>query len=439
MLLLSIIIKKRKVTLHRGGTMSKLAINGGTPVNTNPFPMWPSFSEKAIETVSEPLKSGKVNYWTGTVGTKFEEAWAKWNGSKYAITTTNGTSALHTAVAALGIGPGDEVICPSYSFIASAFCILQAGALPVFADVDESHTIDPNAIEALITEKTRAILVVHLYGIVADMDPILAIAKKHNLFVIEDCAQCFGGTYKGKKAGTIGDIGCFSFCQSKHFTTGGEGGAVITDNEDLQWECRSFRDHGYDVKERLRLLELEAKLTYIHKRIGFNYRMTEMQSLIGLCELERFDSWNLANRKRNGEFLIEALKEHPLVIHPPLHTEERTNAFWWAPFVLNADALKVSVKELVKAIEAEGVPVYGVQWPEMYKEEAFTEKNGFGALKYPFNDPNARKIDYTEFNCKKANWLSERTMSFFTHPVYTLNHMQLCVDAFKKVADNLMK
>ena len=420
--------------------MAKLAIDGGKPVNAKPFPMWPSFSPQTIQRALEPLKTGKVNYWTGQQGVKFEQAWANWNGAKFGISTSNGTSALHVAVASLGIGPGDEVICPSYSFIASSFCVLQAGALPVFADVDaKSHTLDPKDIEDKITRKTKAIIVVHLYGVVADLGPILRIAKKHKLFVIEDCAQCFGGIYKGKKTGTVGDVGCFSFCQSKHFTTGGEGGAVITDNEDLAWECRSFRDHGYDIKERLRLLELEAKLMYIHRRVGFNYRMTEIQSAIGLSELERFDSWNLANRRRNGRFLGEALKDHPAVMYPPLDTQDRQNAYWWAPFVLDAEKLRVPVKQFVKAMEKEGVPVYGVQWPEMYKEEAYVKQNGFGALKYPFRDPNARKIDYKKVKCETAIWLSGRTMSFFTHPVYDLKHMQLYVDAFAKVADAYMK
>ena len=419
--------------------MEKLAIDGGTPVCTEKFPMWPAFSDETIRRAVEPLTSGRVNYWTGPEGVKFEEEWAQWNGAKYAISTSNGTSALHTAVAALGIGPGDEVICPSYSFIASSFCILQAGALPVFADVNESHTLDPRAVESLINERTKAIIVVHLYGIVADMDPLLALAKKHRLFLIEDCAQCFGGVYKGKKAGTVGDVGCFSFCQSKHFTTGGEGGAIITDNEALHWECRSFRDHGYDIKERLRLLELESKLMYIHQRVGFNYRMTEMQSVIGRCELARFDSWNLPARRKNGRFLVEALKGHPLVVHPPLDTRERENAYWWAPFVLDADKVKVPVVKFVKAMEQEGVPVYGVQWPEMYREQAYRERNGFGRLKYPFDDPNARHIDYTKFDCKKAQWLEARTMCFFTHPVYSERHMCFYVDAFKKVASALMK
>lgn len=419
--------------------MSELAINGGTKVNSTPFPMWPSFEESTIQKAMEPLRAGKVNYWTGPVGAKFEKAWAEWLGSKYAVSVANGTCALHTAVSSLGIGSGDEVICPSYSFIASSFCIVQAGALPVFADVKEDHTIDPAQIEKNITPRTKAIIVVHLYGIVADMDPILAIAKKHKLKVIEDCAQCFGGVYKGKKAGTIGNAGCFSFCQSKHFTTGGEGGMVVTNDEDLAWEFRSFRDHGYDVKQRLNLLELEGKLLYIHKRVGFNFRMTEMQSQIGLCELERFDSWNLKNRKRNGKMLIAALKDHPAVLYAPVDTEERQNSFWWAPFVLNTDKLKCTTKEFIKAMEAEGVPVYGVLWPEMYKEKAYVEHNGFGTRKYPFEDPAARHIDYSAFNCEKANWIGERTMSFFTHPVYTEEHIKLYIEAFKKVAAHYMK
>ncbi len=418
---------------------AKLAAKGGAKLNTVPFPGWPSFEESTVLKAADVLRSGKVNYWTGPIGKEFEAAWAKWLGSRNAISVANGTCALHTAIASLGIGPGDEVICPSYSFIASSFAALQAGALPVFADVTCDHTIDPAAIERLITERTRGIIVVHLYGVVADMGPILELARRHDLKIIEDCAQCFGGEYKGKKAGTIGDVGCFSFCQSKHFTTGGEGGMVVTNDDDLAWECRSFRDHGYDVKERLNLLEMEGKLLYIHRRVGFNFRMTEMQSQIGLCELERLDSWNLANRIRNGRMLIEALKDHPLVTNAPVDTAERKNAFWWAPFVLDKDKLICPVKDFIAAIGAEGVPVYSVLWPEMYKERAYVERNGFGTADYPFYDPKSRNIDYTKFDCKVAHDLTDRTISFFTHPVYSEKHMQLCIDAFCKVADACMK
>lgn len=311
---------------------------------------------------------------------------------------------------------------------------MQAGALPVFADVDDSHTLSAEEVADKITSRTRAIIVVHLYGVVADMDPIMALANKHGLAVIEDCAQCFGGVYKGRKVGTIGNAGCFSFCQSKHFTTGGEGGAIITNDEDLNWNCKSFRDHGYDVRERLRLLELESKLMYIHQRVGFNYRLTEMQSAIGLCELARLDSWNLANRRRNGRMLRDALKDHPLVLRTPIDDPDRINAYWWAPFVLDIERLSVPLSRFLKAMEAEGVPVYGVQWPEMYAERAYVEQRGFGRLQYPFRDPNARKIDYTQVQCTRARWLSSRTMSFFTHPVYGPEHMRAYIAAFEKVS-----
>ena len=426
----------------------KLAINGGKPVFKGSFPAWPQFNPKTDKAVLDILHSGKVNYWTGqaagedphfSIGMKFEREWAKWLGVKNAISVTNGTAALHVALASLGVGPGDEVICTSYSFIASSFCALQAGALPVFVDVSTDHLLDPSKIEAAITERTKAIVVVHLYGMVADMDPIMAIAKKYNLYVVEDCAQCFGGVYKGKKAGTIGNVGCFSFCQSKHFTTGGEGGMVCTNDDDLAWECRSFRDHGYDVRAKLNLLTMEGKQLYIHRRVGFNFRMTEIQSAIGLGELERFDSWNLPQRKKLGKMLIKGLAKHPLVKYPPVDTKDRQNCFWLVPFVLDTDKLTCSCQQFVAAVQAEGAAAYSVLWPEMYKEEAYTARKGFGVVGYPFNDPRSRNIDYTKCNCEMAHWLTDRTISFWTHPTYGEEHIQADIDAFKKVADAYMK
>jgi dTDP-4-amino-4,6-dideoxygalactose transaminase len=186
------------------------------------------------------------------------------------------------------------VIVPSYTFIATSFSVVQAGAIPRFADVNlEDHCISVASAEKLVNERTKAIMPVHLYGNVTDMDAVNAFAKKHNLFVIEDNAEAFGGEYKGKKTGTLSDIAGCSFCQNKTFTTGGEGGMVTTDDEELAWKARSFRDHGYDVQARMSLLELEQKLPYIHNMVGWNYRMTEMQSAIGLAELERIDGWNM--------------------------------------------------------------------------------------------------------------------------------------------------
>lgn len=416
---------------------SELAVNGGAPICTEKFPMWPSFTDKIYDAIRGPLEKGQVCYWTGPKGMEFEEKWAAYNGVKFAITTTNGTSALHTALGGLGIGPGDEVIVPSYTFIASSFCVLQAGAIPVFADVTKGeHVIDPADIERKITPRTKAIIPVHLYGVVCDMDAIMAIAKKHNLFVVEDCAQCFGGEYKGKKTGTIGDVGAFSFCQSKHFTTGGEGGAVITNNEDVAWECRSFRDHGYDVKQRMNLMEMEEALPYVHNRVGFNYRMTEVQSVIGMCELERFESWNLKNRHEFGKYLQEQLKDVPQLSHLPIDTDERKNAYWWFPMVVDLDKVSCDVKTIVKAIGAEGVPVYGIQWPESYRELAYRNHGGFGKANFPFESKeytDPAQVDYKNVLCENAAWHRDRTFNVFTHPVYTEKYREYTAQAIKKV------
>ena len=417
----------------------KLAIDGGPKTIKEAFPAWPQFDKKTDKKVLDILHSGKVNYWTGPVGMQFETEWAKWLGVKNAVSVSNGTAALHVALTALGIGSGDEVVCTSYSFIASSFCALQAGALPVFCDVGTDHLIDPKKIEACITKRTKAIVVVHLYGMVADMDPILKIAKKHKLYVIEDCAQCFGGEYKGRKAGTIGTVGCFSFCQSKHFTSGGEGGMVCCNDDELAWEIRSVRDHGYDVKAKLNLLQMEGKQLYIHRRVGYNFRMTEIQSAIGLGELQRFDKWNLPQRKKLGKALIAGLKGHPLIKYMPVDTEERKNSFWLVPFVLDTSKLKVPMSQFIKAVQAEGAAAYAILWPEMYREEAFAKQKGFGTRCYPFRDPAHRKIDYNKTLCPMAHSMSDATISFWTHPTYTLKHIKGDIAAFKKVAEAYMK
>jgi len=416
----------------------KLAKDGGTPVCGEKWPGWPSFEESTIQAAMEPLRSGKVNYWTGPKGMEFEKKFAEWCGSRFAISTSNGTTALHVALAGMGIGPGDEVICASYSFIASSMCVCQAGAIPVFADVKrEDHTLDPAAVEEKITDRTRAIIPVHLYGNVCDMDSIMEVAASHGLLVLEDAAEAHGATYKGKKVGTIGQAGAFSFCQSKTFTTGGEGGMVVTDDEELAWLCRSIRDHGYNVKERMRLLEMEAKLPYIHDRLGYNFRMTEMQSVIGLCELERIDNWNLKRRRMLGEYLNENLKDIPEVMYLPPHKDGVVeNGFWVYPVVLDIDRMDCRIRDVVDALNAEGIPCGPVFWPQSYKEKCFAEHNGFGRLNYPFGDPNAnpQSMNYKETFCENAAWLEERTLVLYcVHPVYEIRHMDMVVEAMRKV------
>ena len=418
--------------------MSKaLAINGGSKAVTNQMQGWPCLDENSIKAVEEVLRSGKVNYWTGPKGMEFEKKFAEWQGSKFAINVSSGTAALHVALTALGIGPGDEVIVPSYTFIASSFSVIQAGAIPRFADVNiDDHCISIESSEKLVNKRTRAIMPVHLYGNVCDMDDINAFAKKHKLFVLEDNAEAFGGYYKGKKTGTLGDIAACSFCQNKTFTTGGEGGMITTDNEELAWIARSFRDHGYDVKQRLSLLELEQKLPYVHNMVGWNYRMTEMQSAIGLAELERMDNWNMPSRHRNAHIIIDRIKDLPQVLHVPVDTEERRNGWFVLALSLDIDNMKCNIKEFVDAVVAEGAPVWKVFWPQCHTEQAFQEHRAFGKSGFPFTSgefSDEKSVDYSNVEVPNAVWHESHTFTCFAFPTFTPEDCEQIGDALRKV------
>ncbi len=417
--------------------MDKLAIDGGPKAVKGKLPGWPQFSEEAIEAVEQVLRSGKVNYWTGRKGMEFEKAYAEWQGSKYAIAVSNGTAALHTAMSALGVGPGDEVIVPSYTFIATSFSVVQAGAIPRFADVNrDDHCISVESAAKLINERTKAIIPVHLYGNVTDMDPILALARKRDLFVIEDNAEAFGGEYKGKKTGTWGHINACSFCQNKTFTTGGEGGMVTTDDEDLAWKARSFRDHGYDVKARMSLLELEQKLPYIHNMVGFNYRMTEMQSAIGLAELDRMDNWNMPARRRNSQAVIDAIKDLPQVLYTPIDTPERRNGWYVLAFSLDIENMNCDIEQFVAAAGAEGAPVWKVFWPQCHTEGAFTHKNAFGDSGFPFTSKEyttPASADYSQVEVPNAVWHQSHTFTCFAFPTLSEDQAAQVGAALRKV------
>ncbi len=415
----------------------KLAIDGGPKSVKSPRKGWPLFDEKTIKAVEEVLRSGKVNYWTGPRGMEFEKKFAEWQGSKYAISVNTGTAALHVGLTALGIGPGDEVIVPSYTFIATSFSVVQAGAIPRFADVNiDDHCISVESAEKLVNERTKAIIPVHLYGNVCDMDKINAFAKKHNLLVIEDNAEAFGGSFKGKKTGTIGAIAGCSFCQNKTFTTGGEGGMVTTDNEEYAWTARSFRDHGYDVKQRLSLLELEQKLPYIHNMVGWNYRMTEMQSAIGLSELERMDNWNMPSRIRNANIIIDKIKDLPQIINKPIDTPERKNGWYVMAFSIDIDKMNCDIKKFADAAVAEGAPVWKVFWPQCHVEQAFEKHNSFGRSGFPFtskeySDP--KNADYSHVEVPNARWHEEHTFTCFAFPTFTEENCEEIGDALRKV------
>ncbi|MHB1036469.1 MAG: DegT/DnrJ/EryC1/StrS family aminotransferase [Pirellulales bacterium] len=414
-----------------------LAIHGGPRAVSGPLPPWPQFDDHAVRAVEAVLRSGKVNYWTGPQGMEFERRFAAWQGSRFAISAATGTAALHVCLAALGIGPGDEVIVPSYTFIATSFSVVQAGAIPRFADVNlEDHCISVASAEKLVTRRTKAIIPVHLYGNVCDMDPILALAKKHGLYVIEDNAEAFGGAYKGRKTGTLGDMAACSFCQNKTFTTGGEGGMITTDDEDLAWEARSFRDHGYDVKERLNLLALEQKLPYVHNRVGWNYRMTEMQSAIGLAELDRIDTWNLPRRRTNGRILLDALGPLPQVKYLPIDTPERQNGWYVCAFSLDIEHMSCDIQQFVEAAAAEGCPCWKVFWPHCHTERAFAERHGFGNSGFPFTSreyTDPASADYAAVEVPNARWHETHTFTCFAFPTYSEENVRQIAAGLVKV------
>ncbi len=415
----------------------KLAIHGGPKAVTNTLPSWPQFDEPAISAVESVLRSGRVNYWTGRQGMEFERRFAQWQGSRFAVSAATGTAALHVCLAALGIGPGDEVLVPSYTFIATSFAVVQAGAVPRFADVNlDDHCLSVASAEKLVTPRTRAIIPVHLYGNVCDMDGINALAKRHDLYVIEDNAQAFGGAYRGKKTGTLGHMAACSFCQNKTFTTGGEGGMVTTDDEDLAWEARSFRDHGYNVQERLNLLALEQKLPYIHNRVGWNYRMTEMQSAIGLAELDRIDTWNLPRRRRNARILLDTLGPLPQVKYLPVDTPDRQNGWYVCAFSLDIEEMSCDIAQFVRATSAEGCPCWKVFWPQCHTERAFGEHRGLGRSGFPFTSreyTDPQSVDYRKVDVPNARWHESHTFTCFAYPTFSEEDMQQIAAGLVKV------
>ena len=297
---------------------SKLAIDGGAPVRSTPFAPWPHYAEDEIAAVQRVLASGKVNYWTGQECRGFEQDYATLLGRPHAIALANGTLALELALRAFGIGAGDEVIVTCRSFIASAGAAVVCGATPVLADVDaDSQNISAATVEPMISPRTRAIIAVHLAGWPCDMDALQALAKRHGLYLIEDCAQAHGAQWRGRPVGSFGDASAFSFCQDKIITTGGEGGLLVL-SDTAAWErAWSYKDHG---KSHAAMFQRQHAPGYrwVHETFGSNWRLTEMQAIIGRRQLKKLDGW-VARRRAHGQRLTSALAALPglRVANPP--------------------------------------------------------------------------------------------------------------------------
>jgi hypothetical protein len=347
-----------------------LAIDGGYPVRTKGLPPWPYFAQDEISAVTEVLASGRVNYWTGEEGRKFEEEFADFTGCRHAIALANGTVALELALYTLGIGPGDEVIVTSRTFIASASCIVMRGATPVMADVDPvSQNITAETVREVITPRTRAIIAVHLAGWPCDMHSLLDLAREHGLMVIEDCAQAHGATYKGSKVGSFGDMAAFSFCQDKIITTGGEGGMLTTNDRKLWEKAWSFKDHGKSW-DAVYNRQHPRGFRWLHASFGTNWRLTEMQSAIGRIQLGKLREWK-AIRQQNASILRDCFASIP-ALRVTIPSDDCGHAFYKYYVFVRPERLKPGWDRdrILAAISAEGIPCFSGSCSEIYLEKA---------------------------------------------------------------------
>ncbi len=370
---------------------------------------WPYFALDEVEAAVRVLRSGKVNYWTGEEGKLFEKEFAAFAGCRYAVALANGTVALELALRGLGIAPGDEVITPARTYFASASCVVAAGARPVFADIDrDSQNVTADTLRAAITPRTKAVIVVHLAGWPCDMESILALAREHNLKVIEDCAQAHGALYKGRPVGSFGDVAAFSFCQDKIMTTAGEGGMVTTSSEAL-WEWMwSYKDHGKDY-HAVERKDHPPGFRWLHASFGTNWRLSEVQSAVGRVQLRKMPEWSEA-RRRNAAILNACMDRHPVLRVPsvPAHSE---HAFY--KFYAFVDRQRLAAgwdrDRLAQALTAEGVTCTTGSCSEVYLEAAFPQEWR----------PSGRLANAQE--------LGETSLMFLVHPTLTRDHMvQAC-------------
>ena len=395
---------------------SELAIEGGAATRVTPLSPWPAYSADEIEAVTRVLASGRVNYWTGNECAQFEKEYAAYCGRRHAIALANGSVALELALLAFGIGPGHEVITTSHTFIASASCAVLRGATPVVTDIDPvSQNLTAESICAVLTPRSKAIIVVHLGGWPCDMDPILELARKHGLLVIEDCAQAHGAIYKNRPVGGFGDAAIFSFCQDKIITTGGEGGMLLLDDTPVWEKAWAYKDHGksYDAVFRR---EHPPGFRWVHESFGTNWRMTEMQAAIGRRQLAKLPDW-VARRRQLAGILAEGFASIPGIrVNRPgagiAHAYYKYYAF------LEPDQLKANWDQsrVIAAINAEGIPCVSGSCGEIYLEKAFVAAGLGPAVRLP-----------------AARRLGETSLCFLVHPTLTDADMRDTCAAVAKV------
>jgi len=395
---------------------SSIAIDDDTPLRRSPFAPWPHFEQEEMEAAAAVLRSGKVNYWTGEEGRLFEQEFAAFTGTQYAVALANGTVALELALFALGIGPGDEVIVPSRTFIASASCAAMRGAVPVCVDVDrDSQTLTADTIRPALSRRTKAIIAVHLAGWPCDMDSILSLARPLGIKVIEDCAQALGATYKNRPVGSLGDVAAFSFCQDKILTTGGEGGMITTNNEEVWNRAWSFKDHGKSF-EGADHSQHPAEFRWLHDSFGTNWRLTEMQSAIGRVLLRKLPQM-VSKRRALANILTSHFSRNPL-LRITLPPDQIGHAYYKYYAFLRPERLADDWNRdrMIAAISAEGIPCFSGSCSEIYRERAFPD----------YMRPRER--------LKFARELAETSLMFLVHPTLTSEDMEDTYSAVEKVA-----
>src|SRR5215471_2331827 len=394
---------------------NRLAIDSGVPTRALPFAVWPEFADDEIFAACAVLRSGKVNYWTGDEGLRFEEEFARYVGCKHAVAVANGTVALELALRALGIGPGDEVVVPARTFIASASSVALCGAVPVVADVDRSsQNLTAATIEAVLSSRTRAVIAVHLNGWPCDMNTILGLARDRGLKVIEDCAQAHGATYKGRKVGSLGDAAAFSFCQDKIMSTGGEGGMITTNDAAVFEAAWSFKDHGKNYRA-LASRSPSPAFRWVHDSFATNARMTEMQAAMGRVLLRKLDR-RVAVRRENARVLMREFSRIPglRVVEPEVHEEHAYYKYY--AFVRPEELLDGWQRDrIAAAIRAEGIPCTTGICSEIYLETAFS----------PTTRPRTR--------LPVARELGETSLMFLVHSTLSESDMLDTARAVEKV------
>ena len=384
-------------------------------LNTN-FSPWPSFTQEEADAVRSVLLSNRVNYWTGNECREFEKEFAEWCGVNYAVALMNGTVALDVALNALGIGVGDEVIVTSRTFLASVSSIVNVGAIPVFADVSEdSQNITPESVYEKVTSKSKAIMCVHLAGWPCDMDGMMDLADKLGLFLIEDCAQAHGAKYKGRAVGSIGHIGCWSFCQDKIMTTGGEGGMVTTNNKSLWSKMWSYKDHGKSW-EAVYDREHPPGFRWLHDSFGTNWRMTEMQGVIGRIQLRRMPEWTI-KRQINANRIWETARQISSLRVPKVPDYIEHAAYKCYVFIC-PERLKDGWDRdrVMNEIMLQGVPCYSGSCSEVYLEKAF-DNTGWRPV---------RRLSV-------AKELGETSLMFLVHPTLAETEIQKTCDVLNNV------